>query len=774
MTPLKRIAFIGNSLPRRCGIATFTNDLHKAVQSFTQINACIVAMNDDRRAYDYPAEVKLHIRDDVLEDYAQAADFLNAQKYDVVSLQHEFGIFGGDAGANVLTLISRLDMPVVTTCHTILSHPTPAQHNVLRQIAELSSIMVVMAEKARELLHAVYGVPFEKIEVIPHGIPDFPFVEPDMAKIKLGFIDKPVILTFGLLSPNKGIEVVIDAMPLILKSRSDAVYVVLGATHPNLVRQEGEAYRQSLMARARELGIENNVVFLDQFVDQPTLLDFISMCDVYVTPYFNEAQMTSGTLAYSFGLGKAVVSTPYWHARELLADGRGILVPFHDSAAIGIEISGLLTDDARRRAMRVRAYSDSRSMTWKRIGERYHSVFVRACRSHRLNVIANLDKRAPARSAPPDMQIGHFLSMCDDTGLFQHAIHSTPDRSHGYCVDDNARALLLACALNTIGEEPLSEILTARLAAFLQHAWNPATKRFRNFMSFGRVWLEESGSEDSHGRTLWALGECARSDISSSRRQWAKELFDAALPAVGDFSSPRAWAFTLLGLQAYCSVFSDNALAARLRLSLAERLIVILASVESENWIWFEEGLAYDNGRLPQALILTGVATGTDAYTTAGLRSLRWLVAQQTGALGVFRPVGTQGFGDKRTTPRMFDQQPLEATATISACLAAWRADGDSNWKTEAMHVFSWFLGHNDLSLPLIDLETGSCYDGLHPDRVNQNRGGESVVSYLLSLAEIRQAHRLVDGRGKFLSRSTPGIAMRDQDQGVICRKSSS
>jgi len=325
---------------------------------------------------------------------------------------------------------------------------------------------------------------------------------------------------------------------------------------------------------------------------------------------------------------------------------------------------GSMPDDARRRAMRVRAYSDSRSMTWKRIGERYHSVFVRACRSHRLNVIANLDKRAPARSAPPDMQIGHFLSMCDDTGLFQHAIHSTPDRSHGYCVDDNARALLLACALNTIGEEPLSEILTARLAAFLQHAWNPATKRFRNFMSFGRVWLEESGSEDSHGRTLWALGECARSDISSSRRQWAKELFDAALPAVGDFSSPRAWAFTLLGLQAYCSVFSDNALAARLRLSLAERLIVILASVESENWIWFEEGLAYDNGRLPQALILTGVATGTDAYTTAGLRSLRWLVAQQTGALGVFRPVGTQGFGDKRTTPRMFDQQPLEAVTS--------------------------------------------------------------------------------------------------------------
>ena len=777
MTQLRRVAFIGNSLPRRCGIATFTSDLHKAVESFdTQVQTGVLAMNDDGRTYEYSSEVKFQVRADIVEDYLQAANFLNAQKYDIVSLQHEFGIFGGDAGAHVLALLTRLDMPVVATFHTVLSHPTSAQRNVLCQIAELSSIVVVMAEKARELLRTVYDVPAEKIEVIPHGIPDFPFIEPGPAKAKLGFAAKPVILTFGLLSPNKGIEVVIDAMPLILKSRPDAVYVVLGATHPNLARQEGEVYRESLVARARELGVHGSVVFLDQFVDQPTLLDFISMCDVYVTPYLNESQMTSGTLAYSFGLGKAVVSTPYWHARELLAEGRGVLVPFHDSAAIGSEITGLLTDDARRQAMRARAYSNSRSMTWERIGGRYHAVFLRARRTHRLNVIANLDKRAPTKShdAPPDMQIGHLLSMCDDTGLFQHAIHSIPDRSHGYCIDDNARALLLTCALNAPGEEALSEVLTARLAAFLQHAWNPATRRFRNFMSFGRVWLEESGSEDSHGRALWALGECAHSDSSPSRREWAAGLFREALSSAEEFRSPRAWAFSLLGLHAYCGAVPDNALAARLRLLLADRLISVLASVETENWIWFEEGLAYDNARLPQALILTGIATGTPGYTKAGLRSLRWLMTQQTAASGVFRPVGTQGFGDKRAVPRMFDQQPLEATATISACLAAWQADGDPKWRIEALHVFSWFLGHNDLSLPLIDLETGSCHDGLHPDRVNENRGGESVVSYLLSLAEIRQAHRLGDSRAKSLPRFTPSLAKIDQDQGGLCHKSSS
>ncbi len=777
MIPLKRVAFIGNSLPRRCGIATFTTDLRNAVQSTSrQIETCIVAMNDGQRTYDYPPEVKFQIRDDFLEDYTQAAEFLNAQRYDVVCLQHEFGIFGGESGAHILALLARLDMPVVMTCHTILSRPTPAQYNILRAIAELSTVVVVMAEKAAELLHTAYDVPVAKIKVIPHGIPDFSFVEPDLAKVKLGFTAKPVILTFGLLSPNKGIEVMIEAMPLILKSRPDAVYVVLGATHPNLVRQEGEAYRESLMALARELGVDGNVAFLDQFVDQPTLLDFISMCDVYVTPYLNEAQMTSGTLAYSFGLGKAVVSTPYWHARELLADGRGVLVPFHDSAVLGSEISDLLSDDARRHAMRAGAYSHSRSMTWKRIAEQYHSVFLRARRSYRLNVIANLDKRAPERrsAAPPDMQIGHLLSMCDDTGLFQHAIHSIPDRSHGYCIDDNARALLLACALSTAGEEALSDALTARLAAFLQHAWNPATRRFRNFMSFGRAWLEESGSEDSHGRTLWALGECARNDTSPSRRLWAAGLFHEALPSAEEFRSPRAWAFSLLGLHAYCGAVPDDDLAARLRVLLADRLIAIFAAVETENWTWFEEGLAYDNARLPQALILTGIATGTAGYTKAGLRSLRWLMTRQTAASGVFRPVGTQGFGEKRAAPRMFDQQPLEAAATISACLAAWRVEGDAKWKTDAIRVFTWFLGHNDLSLPLVDLETGSCRDGLHPDRANENRGGESAVSYLLSLAEIRQAHRLGDSRAKFQVRSMPSLAKIDQDQGGFCHTSSS
>ena len=752
MTPPLRVAFIGNSLPRRCGIATFTTDLQQAVaRSGAHVETCIVAMTDPGQAYDYPSTVGHQIDEDRLEAYGDAADFLNRGQFDVVSLQHEFGIFGGDAGEHILALVSRLTVPLVTTLHTVLAEPTPVQRSVLDRIFDASSRVVVMAEKGREVLLSVHQVPAEKIVFVPHGIPDFAFVEPDRAKAKFGFSGRTVILTFGLLSPNKGIEIIIDAMPEILRSRPDAVYVVLGATHPRLVRDQGEAYRESLVERARAIGVEDHVVFLDRFVDQAMLLEFISMCDVYVSPYLNEAQMSSGTLAYSFGLGKPVVSTPYWHARELLADGRGILVPFGDAKTTGSEIAQLLTDDDRRRAMRERAYSIGRSMTWERTGQRYLAVFDGAFKGHRLKVITRPSHGGSARGDDPlpQMQLGHLLSMCDDTGLLQHAVHAVPDRSHGYCTDDNARALLLACAVGVPGEPRLSDALTTRLAAFVQHAWNPDTRRFRNFMSFDRRWLEDSGSEDSHGRTLWALGTCARDDANASRRRWAAALFAEALPIVESFRSPRAWAFTLLGLDAYCAAVDAAAGSRRMRSLLAERLIALMAAVATADWVWFEDGLAYDNARLPQALIVTGVATAQASYGEAGLKSLRWLMSMQTTATELFRPVGTQSFGEKRQRPRAFDQQPVDAAATISACLAAARAGHGPEWTRHATRAFTWFLGSNDLSLPLVDRDTGACRDGLHPDRPNENRGAESTLSYLLSLSEMRQIAGLGQARNE-------------------------
>ena len=745
MKLFQRLAFIGNHLPRHCGIAIFTHDLHRAVsRARPDLETCVVAMTDPGRTYDYPPAVHFQIRDETIGDYVKAAEFLNSAGFDVVSLQHEYGIFGGEAGSNITELLSHLEMPIVTTLHTVLPEPTPAQRDVMRRIIDTSTKIVVMSETGHEFLRSVHDVPNRKIEVIPHGIPDFPFLETHHAKAKLGFAGKMIILTFGLLSPKKGIETMLDAMPGIIKSCPNAVYVILGETHPNLVRQQGEAYRDGLTARVQELGIEDHVVFFNQFVEQATLLDFIAMCDVYVTPYLNEAQMTSGTLAYSFGLGKAVVSTPYWHAKELLSDGRGILVPFGDAKAMSTEIAGLLTNDIRRHSMRKRAYAASRSMTWAQTVKRYLAVCEIAREHARPGISLPIDPTVSGseKHGIPEMRIGHFLSLCDGTGMLQHSVYSIPDCAHGYCVDDNARALLFSSALPNSGDAQLSEAITARFAAFIQHAWNPDTRRFRNFMSYDRRWLEESGSEDSHGRTLWALAECARKDTDPSRRRWAAALFKTALPAVEEFSSPRAWAFSLLGLDAYCTLVGGDHLANRVRRLLADRLMSLFSATESKDWLWFEDVLAYDNARLPQALIQTGLATHTPPYVEVGLRSLRWLMSLQTTSSGYFRPVGTKSFGRPRQKPEAFDQQPVEASATISACHAAWQADDGAEWPAGAMHAFCWFLGENDLQTSLVDPDTGSCSDGLHPDRPNENKGAESVLSYLLGLVEIRQFKR--------------------------------
>ncbi|MDX2290398.1 MAG: glycosyltransferase family 4 protein [Hyphomicrobiaceae bacterium] len=744
---MTRVAFIGNQLPRRCGIATFTHDLHQAVAlSRPALETCVVAMNDDGRSYDYPDSVAIEISDESIESYVRAAAALNRGGFDVVSLQHEFGIFGGAAGGYIVELLKRLTIPVVTTLHTVLAEPSPDQRAVMAEIIARSARLVVMAQKGRELLQTIYGVPARMIDVIAHGIPDVAFVGTHEAKRKLGLAGKTVILTFGLLSPSKGIETVIEAMEKIVEACPNAVYVVLGASHPNLVRHHGETYRSALQARVAELGLDGHVTFIDQFVDQATLLDFITACDVYVTPYLNEAQMTSGTLAYSYGLGKAVVSTPYWHASELLVDGRGILVPFGDTQSIGREIAGLLTDEPRRDALRERAYADSRSMTWARTAATYLAVFEAVGRLSQVVPYEPSERNSVSSTSwrEPEFRTGHFLSMCDSTGLLQHAVHSVPDRDHGYCVDDNARALLLSLMLGGPGEPRFSNTLATRFAAFIQHAWNPDTRRFRNFMSYDRRWLEPQGSQDSHARTLWALGTCARADPDPSRRKWAGALFELALPAVETFTSPRAWAFTLLGLVAYRETTIDNPACSRMTGLLAEKLLAALRAVETPDWIWFEDELAYDNARLPQALMAAGISTNNQHLIDGGLRALGWLMTIQSSPNGTFRPVGTESFGIPRRLPMAFDQQPVEAAATISACLAAWAITRHPEWAAAAGSAFAWFLGRNDLEAPLVDPETGSCRDGLHWDRANENRGAESVLSYLLAVVEMRTFARTV------------------------------
>ena len=738
---IRKIAFVGDYLPRKCGIATFTHDMHASVAARYPDTECfVVPVNDRPEGYDYPPEVRFEIEEQNLDSYLRTADFLNFANTDVVCLQHEYGIYGGTSGSHVLGLVRDLRMPVVTTLHTVLREPNDDQKRVLTELATLSARVVVMTERARSFLREIYDVPEAKIDLIAHGIPDTPFVDPNPFKEQFGVEGRLVALTFGLLSPNKGIEHVLRAIPEIVKSFPNFVYIVLGATHPALVREQGERYRLSLERLARNLGIGKHVIFYNRFVELQELTEFIRTADVYVTPYLNAAQITSGTLAYAFGCGKAVVSTPYWHAEELLADGRGELVPFADPGALAHAIRGLLGDEPRRAAMCERAYRLGREMIWEQSARRYMESFqlTRLGRQHQPCKPLAVRTLAEQHADLPDWRLDHLVRMSDATGMLQHATHTIPNYDEGYCTDDNARALLLTVLLDELGQGgPEIERLATRYAAFLQAAFNPATKRFRNFLGFDRRWLEEVGSDDSHGRALWALGTCVGRSRRPDLPAWAAGHFERALPAILETTSPRAWAFSLLGIREYLRRLGGDRLAAQARDTLVARLLDIYDRTTTPEWPWFEEILSYDVARLPQALIASGHESGNARAVEVGLQALTWLVKVQTAPQEHFRAIGSNGFYRKGHAPARFDQQPVEACATVSACLEAYRVTADTNWLNEARSAFEWFLGRNDLGQELYDPRTGGCGDGLQEDRINRNQGAESTLSFLLSLAEM-------------------------------------
>jgi len=745
---VRKIAFVGDHLPRKCGIATFTSDLLAAVAAAHPQSQCFaVSVNDIKGGYEYPEVVRFEIEEQDLSSYLRAADFLNISNVDIVCLQHEFGIFGGPAGGHILAFLRELRMPVVTTLHTVLREPRADQRRVMQELISLSTRVVVMAKRGQRMLQDIYEAPPAKIDLIAHGIPDVGFVDPTYFKDQFGVEGKVVLLTFGLLSPNKGIEYVLNALPDIVAEFPDVVYIVLGATHPNELREHGEAYRVSLEILAKKNKIDKNVIFYNDFVDLENLKEFIGAADLYITPYLNEAQITSGTLAYTFGAGKAVISTPYWHAAELLADDRGVLVPFGDAPAIAREVIGLLRDDTRRHAMRKNAYRIGRDMVWSNVAQ----LYMRSFESARLEGAAQSRKSLATKTLDqkprelPELKLSHLCLMTDSTGIFQHAVFSVPNFSEGYCTDDNARAFILAVMLGELGED--SECLPAlanTCAAFLRHAFDLKTKRFHNHMSFDRRWLDEQGSEDCQGRALWALGVGVGRSPSRNFQMMAGQLFALALPAFTEFSSPRAWAFGLIGIHEYLRRLSGDSLVNQTRETLTCRLMDLFARNAKPDWCWFEDELSYDNAKLAHALILSGHATGQPAVFERGLHALRWLNELQISEKGHFRPIGSNGFYHRGGPRANFDQQPIEAQAMVSACLEAYRTTSDLWWYEQAQRAFDWFIGWNDLGLELYSPESGGCGDGLHVDRVNGNQGAESTLAFLLSFAEMRMAQNMV------------------------------
>jgi glycosyltransferase involved in cell wall biosynthesis len=742
---IESVAVIGNYLPRQCGIATFTTDLVEGISAVAPDLECwAAAMNDKTEGYSYPEKVRFEINQNKLTDYGVASQFINIGQADIVCLQHEYGLFGGSAGSHLLELLSELRMPVVTTLHTILKDPAPEYREVMCKLADLSDKLVVMSQKGSDFLRDIYAVPKEKIAFIHHGIPDTPFLDSSFYKDKFGVEGKKVLLTFGLLSPNKGIENVLQALPAIIQKHPDVVYIVLGATHPHVLESHGDAYRIMLQQFVHKLDIGEHVIFQNRFVALRELCEFLGIADIYVTPYLDEAQITSGTLAYAMGTGKAVISTPYWYATEMLAEDRGRIVPFRNTEAIAEQIIGLLDNDVERHAIRKKAYTFTREAIWEEVSRKYLQVFseVRQNRTRkprpRHSYIENI--KAITNFELPEIKLDHLKAFTDDTGILQHANHTIPDRTHGYCTDDNARALLVAA----MGHKylPMSglglDVLSGHYLGFLLYAYNEKTGRFRNFMTYSRQWMEEIGSEDAHGRAIWCLGKAVAYLDDPGYLAMNTTLFKKAVQSAESLRSPRSVAFCLVGIHAYLQRFSGDSDVRRIFKVLAEKLFDQFINNATDDWPWPENALNYANGKLPHALLLSGRRMQRNDMTVIGLNALKWLLAIQTED-NHFVPIGSNGWYEKGGPRARFDQQPVEANGMIEACVEAFSVTRDQMWFENAVMCFNWFLGHNDLNMSLYDPKTGGCRDGLMADGINQNQGAESSLAWLLSLMTLQK-----------------------------------
>lgn len=743
LKPVK-VAFISTYPPRQCGIATFCHDLLTSMENVyggaedngEKSNFEVVALCSGDYKLNYGREVTFRIRDQYRSDYQRAADFINHSPVDAVSVQHEYGIFGGEDGNYINYLLAGLKKPAITTLHTVLEEPTPGQKQTLSRICDQSVSVVVMARAAVDILTRVYGVPEEKIMLIPHGAPDVPFLDSSYYKDQFQAEGRKVLLTFGLLSPSKGLEYAIEAMEQVAAAHPDALYIILGATHPEVKRRHGEAYHHQLQKMVADRGLENNVAFYNQYVSFERLVQFLVATDVYITPYLSREQITSGTLAYALACGKAIVSTPYIYAEELLADGRGKLVPFRDSKALGETLVELLDDEEERNRMRKKSYQHGRQMIWKEVARSYALTFEQS--RFGFSDMFEQTKRdvdVTERAILPEINLNHLRTMTDTTGLFQHAAYSTPDRSHGYCTDDNARSLIVTVMnWRLFKSEGILPLLNTYLS-FINYAYNENIHRVRNFMSYDRRWMEDIGSEDSHGRTLWALGYTIAHAPSDDILALATRLFKGLVSEPLNFTSPRAWAFSAIGASYYLRRFQGDTRVRQIMKELGDKIFKLYKSTATDKWPWFENVVAYDNARLAQALIVTGSRLEDKEMFEAGLKSLKWLIEIQTSSEGGHLSlIGNEGWYKKDGVKANFDQQCVDAAALADACYQAFVLTGEDDWLRQMEWAFNWFFGNNDVRQSLYNFSSGACYDGLQPGGINLNQGGESVVSLLLTL----------------------------------------
>jgi len=735
-----KFAYIGTYPPRECGIGTFTMNLYNSMvmnlacrQAGNEttkdlIEGFIVAMNDHDQAYDYPEEVNLTIRQEHQRDYLEAVKFINLSGADICVLEHEFGIFGGQNGIYILPLLHRLEIPLIVTLHTIVKAPSYNEKVVLQEICKMANKIVVMSHKAIEFLTTIYNVDKGKIEFIEHGVPDIQFNQAQSKK-EFHLENRKVLITFGFISRNKGIETVIKALPKVIEKFPEVIYMVLGKTHPNVLRYSGEEYRVYLQHLVKNLNLGKHVFFLNEFINQKELFKYLSASDIYVTPYLNEAQITSGTLSYAIGVGSAVVSTPYWHALELLSDGRGRLFNFNDSDALSTIFIELLDNPEVLKDLRKKAYDYGRTITWPQSGVKYVALANKILAA-RPEVVVEKETTIDPLILPP-FSLAHIKRLTDDTGIIQHAKFGIPNLKEGYCLDDNARALLMVLMAYRQKKNSLALDLAPIYLSYIHYMQNK-NGTFRNFLSFSRVFLDEVGSEDSFGRTIWALGYLLANEPNDAYYQTGKLIFFDASQNFENLHSIRGIANTIVGISYYLrSNPNDDSITERLR-NLASKLVKHYEENSTPDWKWFEPLLAYDNGILPLALLHSAEILKDEKITSTALETMNFLseITLKDGYLSI---VGNEKWYKKDAECSMFAQQPVDALAMVLMFHQAFRLTKDKEYLNKLFACFMWFLGENDLRMSLFDFETKGCCDGFEKYGVNRNQGAESSLAYLIS-----------------------------------------
>lgn len=736
-----KLAFISTYPPRECGIGTFTNNLFNSMlannkDSEYSSNSFIVAMNDTELTYEYPEEVKLIIQQEQQKDYLQAVKFINLSGADLCILEHEFGIFGGQNGVYILPLLHRLDVPLIVTLHTLLKAPSYNEKAVLQEICKMADKIVVMSHKAIEFLVSIYNVPKEKIVFIEHGVPDIHFNQ-EKSKKEFKLESKKVLLTFGFIGRNKGIETVIKALPKVVEKHPDVIYIVLGKTHPNVLRHSGEEYRIFLMRLVKSLHLEKHVEFLNEFIDEQDLFKYLCASDIYITPYLNEAQITSGTLSYAIGVGSAVISTPYWHAAELLAEGRGRLFNFNDSNNLSSILIELLDNPKELNELKSNAYNYGRKITWPKTGEKYVAIAEDILKEGR-KVIVKKDIDLDLLILPP-FSLTHINRLTDDTGIIQHAKFGIPNLKEGYCLDDNARALLMVLMTYRQMKDMRALELSPIYLSYMHYMQN-ANGTFKNFLSFNRNYMDDVGSEDSFGRTIWALGYLLGNAPNDAYYQTGKLVFFYASPNFENLKSIRGIANTMIGISYYLkSNPSDDTMTERLR-NLANILIKHYQENETPDWKWFESLLAYDNGILPLALLHSAEILHDDKIVDTALQSMNFLT-KHTMKDNYLSIIGNEKWYKKEGERSVFAQQPIDAMAMVLMYHQAFHVTKDKDYLNKLYTSFLWFLGENDLRMSLYDFETQGCCDGFESYGVNRNQGAESSLAYLISHLTVLQAY---------------------------------